>query len=136
MKSVFFYGLFMDPDLLRDKGLNPGVCEPAQLAGYGLRIGARATLVKSESERACGSVIELDEKELETLYGDESVADYLPERVLASSIHGDPVPALCYILPSARLRGANGAYARSLAIVARKLDLPTEYIREIETWIK
>jgi hypothetical protein len=45
MKSVFFYGLFMDPDLLKDKGLNPGASEPAQLAGYGLKIGARATLV-------------------------------------------------------------------------------------------
>lgn len=136
MKSVFFYGLFMDPDLLRDKGLSPIACEAAQLAGYGLRIGARATLEKSRALRTYGSVIQLDEKELETLYSDESVADYLPERVIASSVHGDPMPALCYILPPAQLRGQNGTYARSLAIAARKLDLPAEYISEIETWIK
>lgn len=126
----------MDPDLLKDKGLNPGACEPAQLTGYGLRIGARATLEKSVAERTYGAVVQVDEKELETLYSDESVADYLPERVIASSMHGNPMPALCYILPPAQLRGQNRTYARSLAIAAGKLDLPAEYIREIETWIK
>lgn len=39
MKSVFFYGLFMDQELLKAKGLNPANPRLAYVAGYGLRIG-------------------------------------------------------------------------------------------------
>lgn len=136
MKSVFFYGLFMDVGLLKDKGLNPVACEPAQLSGYGLRIGTRASLVKSDAERVYGSVIQLDANEIDTLYSENSVADYIPEPVVASSMRGDPLAAICYILPSDRLDGQNRAYAEALAKVARKTGLPADYIREIESWIK
>ncbi len=50
----FFYGLFMDSEVLRDSqvmGVNP---RRAYVDGYALRIGRRATLVPSSGARAYG----------------------------------------------------------------------------------
>ncbi|MGI9305084.1 MAG: hypothetical protein ACR2RB_20615 [Gammaproteobacteria bacterium] len=54
--NVFFYGLFMDMDLLREQGLQPDDPRQARLDGYGLRIGERATLVASQREQVFGIV--------------------------------------------------------------------------------
>jgi hypothetical protein len=43
--SVFFYGLFMDEELLRAKGVQPRSPRQACIRGFALRIGQRATLV-------------------------------------------------------------------------------------------
>lgn len=43
--NVFFYGLFMDQQLLEAKGVYPTDIRAAVLEGYALRIGARAALV-------------------------------------------------------------------------------------------
>ena len=136
MKAIFFYGLFMDGDLLKEKGLKPLSPRLAYVTGYGLRIGERATLEKSASERAYGSVIELSKEELEILYGDKSVADYIPEQLVATDLQGRSIAAVSYILPMDKLSGSNEEYAISLAIAARKIGLPEEYIGEIETWIE
>jgi hypothetical protein len=136
MKSVFFYGLFMDVDLLKEKGLNPSSAKLAHVAGYGLRVGDRATLMQSGQERSYGSVIQLDEEEIEILYGDRSVEDYIPEKVTAIDANGSTLAAVSYILPISKLSGENRGYAKSLAVVAKKIGLPDEYIDEIEKWTK
>jgi hypothetical protein len=43
--DVFFYGLFMDDALLREKGLNPERPRIAWVENFCLVIGARATMV-------------------------------------------------------------------------------------------
>jgi hypothetical protein len=45
--EVFFYGLSMDEELLRGKGLEPEGGEIAAIDGFALRIGQRAALVQS-----------------------------------------------------------------------------------------
>jgi hypothetical protein len=134
MKSVFFYGLFMDEDLLKEKGLNPSAATISYVTGYGLRIGERATLMQSSQQRSYGSVIQLDEEDIEILYGDKSVEDYVPEEVTAIDTNGSTIAAVSYILPISKLYGQNREYAKSLAVVARKIGLPAQYIDEIEKW--
>jgi len=136
MKTVFFYGLFMDADLLKEKGLHPSATKMALVAGYGLRIGERATLIPSHREQAYGAVIQLSEAELGILYGDTSVEDYFPEEVTVTDNNGTRLAAVSYILPLEKLTGQNSGYAKSLAVIARKTGLPEEYVAEIETWIK
>ena len=126
----------MDTDLLTRKGLNPEAPEPAKLTGYGLRIGDRATLEESAGERVFGVVIRLPEKDREQLYGEESVADYIPVKVVATGFAGTEIPAICYLLPMQQLAGQNRAYAASLAEVASKIGLPGEYVKEILNWAK
>ncbi len=136
LKSVFFYGLFMDENLLKEKGLNPLGAKLAHIDGYGLRIGERATLTKSALERSYGTVIQVSEEELGILYDDESVVGYFPEKVTAADTEGSTLKAVSYILPMEKLSRKNSKYAKALSIVARKIGLPEEYVREVETWIK
>ena len=135
MESVFFYGLFMDADLLTEKGLHPRNSRLAYLTGYGLRIGARATLEYSKKERVFGSIIQLHREELEKLYSDKSVMDYIPRQMVANDMEGNPVAAISYILPMRNVAGSNAGYAGSLSIAARKIGLPEDNIKEIEAWI-
>lgn len=44
--DVFFYGLFMDAELLRSKGAFPVNIRRAGVPGFELRIGERATLLR------------------------------------------------------------------------------------------
>lgn len=125
----------MDEALLEEKNLHPLAAKISCLTGYGLRIGERATLVKSSHERTHGMVIQLHEDEVEKLYQDKSVADYIPVEVSATDANGAMLAATAYILPDSNLSGQNREYAKSLAAVAKKVGLPEEYIREVESWI-
>ena len=134
-KPVFFYGLFMDEQLLKEKGLCPRNVRCAYADAYQLRIGARATLAPQEGACAYGTVVELNESEVQTLYQDESVKDYVPQRVQAHTVRGDTLDAIAYILSAEKLAGNNAEYAVELANVAKKLNLPDFYVTEIESWV-
>jgi Gamma-glutamyl cyclotransferase, AIG2-like len=94
--DAFFYGLFMDADLLREMGATPFDPRPAFVDGFALRIGQRATLVALAGARAYGMVIALTRPELERLYAAPGLEQYRPEAVLAQLLAGTAVPALCY----------------------------------------
>lgn len=131
---VFFYGLFMDLDLLRSQGLDPQGPTVVRVDDYGLRIGARATLVAAPGERAWGVAATLAVDELESLYSEASVADYRPEPVDVVDRDGQVSKAHVYNLPGEELAGRNRDYALKLVATASRLGLPPEYLDEIETW--
>jgi len=128
--DVFFYGLFMDADLLRDEyGVAPVNPRRAFVDGFELRIGRRSTLVPRPAARAYGTVVALSHPELERLYSGPGLEPYRPEAVLARPLDGEPVPALCYCLPEAPPPDErNPEYAERLARALRKLDFPQEYV--------
>ena len=129
--EVFFYGLFMDMRLLRERGLHPANPRHAWVDGFALRIGERATLVPA-SGRVHGILATLPEAELTALYSDPSVAGYRAEMVTAHVDAATPVGASCYNLPADTALGpANSRYATRLADLAHELDLPQEYVRRI-----
>lgn len=130
--DVFFYGLFMDEELLRARGLAPADMELAVVDGFALRIGERATLVPAPGNRVHGVVLSLTLSELDRLYAEPSVSAYRPEAVLARLASGGVIAALCYNLPQAPLPSErNPAYADKLRAVARKVGLPPEYTESI-----
>jgi hypothetical protein len=127
--DAFFYGLFMDADLLRSKGLEPKDPELASVAGFSLRIGQRAALVPDGSSRVHGVVMSLTLAELERLYAEPSVREYKPQAVLAELAAGGVTAALCYnlpVAPSADQR--NPEYAVQLRAVGQKVGLPADYL--------
>ena len=131
--DVFFYGLFMDADLFEAKGLRPRDPRRARIEGYGLRIGERATLVPAADEMAHGVVMALTEDELARLYAEPSVSDYRSELVEARLDDGRPLTVACYLLPKELAGGeVNRQYAAELAELVRRLELPAEYVAEIE----
>jgi hypothetical protein len=130
--DVFFYGLFMDRAMLQAKGVAPMELRPAELPGFELRIGERATLVTSNAGRVHGMLASLPHAELERLYSDPSLKDYRPEAVIVNTPGGDPVPALCYNLvelPSDQEH--NPEYAARLRTLAEQLGFPADYVASI-----
>ena len=131
--DVFFYGLFMDDTLLRDKGINPRNRRTAFVENFALMIGARATLVPCSGRTAHGVVFSLTHGEVEALYGEASVNVYRPEAVLAQLADGSVIPALCFNLPVPPLEEErNPQYASKLRELAEKIGLPSGYVSSIE----
>jgi Gamma-glutamyl cyclotransferase, AIG2-like len=92
--EVFFYGLFMDEELLRGKGLEPEGGEIAAIDGFALRIGQRAALVPTPGAKVYGLVFSLTPRsELDRLYSESSVQAYKPQAVLAHLASGGVVAA-------------------------------------------
>ena len=129
--EVFFYGLFMDRDILLKNGVNPVNPRTACLNGYALKIGNRASLLPSEGAKSWGVVMTVEEQAMKALYAEASVADYIPESVVVVTEDGQRIEAICYNLPAHLMTGTNEAYARSLYELACKLKFPGEYLDEI-----
>ena len=128
----FFYGLFMDSDILRESQVVAVSPRRAYVDGYVLRIGRRATLVPTPGARAYGMVFSLTHDELEKLYAAPGLERYRPEAILAHSMEGETLPALCYNLREAPGPDeANTEYAARLRAVLGKLEFPPEYIASI-----
>ena len=126
---MFFYGLFMDEDVLRAQGVAPEDLRLAWVDGVALRIGKRATLVSIQSGRVHGLVMSLTAVELQHLYSQPGLEAYRPQAVLAHLADGSVVAALCYNLVESLAPGeANPEYATKLRAVARKVGLPEDYI--------
>ena len=129
----FFYGLFMDVQVLRQAGTNPSNVRRAYVAGFSLRIGQRATLVPSPGSRAYGMLIALTHTELERLYGAPGLELYRPEAVIAHSLEGETIPALCYNLVQApEPHERNPEYVKRLRETLENLGFPTEYIASVK----
>jgi hypothetical protein len=129
---AFFYGLFMDIDILRASKVTPVNPRRAYVDDFALRIGQRATLLPLAGARAYGMVFALTHPDLERLYTAPGLEQYRPEAVLARPLEGQPVPALCYNLREApRPDERNPEYATRLQRVLGKLDFPPAYVASV-----
>jgi hypothetical protein len=123
--DVFFYGLFMDAQLLRQAGVNPSNLRRGYVTDFALRIGQRATLVPFPGGRADGMLVALTHFELDQLYGAPGLEAYRPEAVLAHTLEGEAIPALCYnLLQAPEPHERNPEYAERLQSVLESLGFP------------
>lgn len=130
--DIFFYGLFMDEALLKEKGLSPQNQRLAEVENFKLVIGERATLVRSSMESVYGVLFSLTQAEIDSLYADPSVRQYRPEPVSARLRNGEIVAAVCFNLPQAPApTERNPQYAARLKELAQRLGLPAEYVARI-----
>ena len=130
--TVFFYGLFMDESLLREKGLSPAGRRPACVENFRLVIGGRATLVPSAGGEVHGVLFSLTHAEVDALYSEASVSAYRPEALCAQLADGTAVPALCFNLTAEPPAGErNPRYAAQLRRLAARLGLPPDYVSSI-----
>ncbi|HSD73951.1 MAG TPA: gamma-glutamylcyclotransferase family protein [Steroidobacteraceae bacterium] len=129
--DVFFYGLFMDADVLRESQVDAVDARRAFAEGYALRIGRRATLIPFAGKRAYGMVFALTESELERLYTAPGLEQYRPEPLLVQTEDGKTLPVLCYVCPRPQPGEANADYAARLRAVLEKLKFPREYVSSV-----
>jgi Gamma-glutamyl cyclotransferase, AIG2-like len=131
--DVFFYGLFMDEDLLQSKGVKPTRLRPGAVSGFRLGIGNRATLVPSQSDRVFGLLASVSHADLERLYSEPGLLAYRPEGVLVDLPNGEVLAALCFNLPEPPSDDErNSDYASKLRSLAERLNFPAEYVASIQ----
>lgn len=126
--DVFFYGLFMDAERLRAKGINPHNSRIASVRDFQLIVGNRATLAPSSGATVYGVLSSLTHSEMDRLYSEPSVSEYRAEAVLALTDAG-AVAALCFNLPTApQPDERNSEYADELKALAERIGLPKMYV--------
>ena len=69
--DTFFYGLFMDGQVLKDAGVTPRSARKASAGGFALSIGKRATLVRTRGSIAWGMVYALTPDERNPDYAEK-----------------------------------------------------------------
>jgi len=130
--DAFFYGLFMDREVLRKVGVEPLDPRRAYVEEFSLHIGQRATLMPFPGGRAYGMLFGLKHSELDRLYAGPGLEQYRPEAVLARPLDGPPTPALCYNLREApRTHDRNPEYAARLQRALSVLEFPAEYVASV-----
>jgi hypothetical protein len=122
--SVFFYGLYMDPDVLKGKNVEPRDGRPAVAEGYSLRIGQKATLLRMRGAAASGMVYSITHAELDRLYWGAGLTEYRAEPLLVRTLDGEFIPAVCCnLLQAPAEHEENPEYAQSLREAMIRADL-------------
>ncbi len=133
--GVFFYGSYINMDVLREVEYSPEKFEVARLAGFDICIRPRANLTRSNQHSVYGILATGRHAELGRLYvhaKDVLGETYLPEAVLAETLDGKWQPALCYICPDMAPRAATNDYIDRIVTPARKYGFPDWYVERLE----
>ena len=134
---VFFYGSYMNFEVLREVNLVLEKWEVARLDGFEISIAPRANLVRSDERCVYGIVATATHAELARLYThahDVLGEVYLPEAVLVHTEAGLWRPSLCYISPNMKPRPADRAYVDRIVTPAREFGFPDWYIARLESF--
>jgi hypothetical protein len=134
---VFFYGSYMNFDVLREVDLAPPQWAVARLIGFDITIAPRANLVASEFACVYGIVALAAHRELQRLYAhakDVLGETYLPQAVLTESLDGKWRPALCYLAAEMAPRPAAPDYVDRIVRPAKELGFPDWYIARLQSF--
>ena len=130
---VFFYGSFINREVLARGGLVSDRIEVARLWGFDIVIETLATLVRSDQRSVYGIVCETTHDELRSLYGQDWLGGtYLPYAVIVETDGGRLIPALCYIAPTRPPARPAADYLDWITGPAREYRFPDWYIERLE----
>ena len=135
---VFFYGTFMNPEVLARYGITARQVTPARVRDLGIYIRPRVNLISKKGESVYGGVVSVTHEELDRIYlglERDFGLKYLPEAVLAEPIDtsSESEPALCFIAAQMDPGPPDPQYVRELATCVRALNLPESYAVHIES---
>lgn len=134
---TFFYGSYMNFDVLREVNYMPQKWAVAKLSGFDNIIRPRANLIRSEQHCVYGIVATATHQELGRLYAhaqDILGEIYLPEAVLVETSDNKWLPALCYICPDMKPRPAARDYVDRIIKPAQTFGFPEWYIKHLESF--
>ena len=134
---TFFYGSYMNLDVLKEVDFIPERWQVARLYGFDILIQPRANLIRSDQHSVYGVVATGTHPELERLYTyAKGVLGeiYLPQAVMVETLEGMWLPSLCYICPKMDPRPAAKDYVDRIIKPARELGFPDWYIARLESF--
>ena len=127
LHDVFFYGLYMDPDVLKQKGVEPRNPRRAVLSNFVLKIGNKAALLRAKGQSSHGIVYALTRAEFNQLYSGPELAGYQPEAV-SVKVGDQEIAALCFNLLEPLDSGVtNLEYSKKLKQAMNKLGVPVTF---------
>jgi hypothetical protein len=121
--NVFFYGLYMDPEILENAGVKPDNPRIGYVENYKLIIGNKATLLRAPGEKAYGVVYSLSHSDINKLYWGAGLNEYAAEALVAK-IGNEVIPVLCcnLIVPPNESE-SNPVYSEKLKASMKKLGI-------------
>ena len=134
---TFFYGSYINIDVLKEVDYVPAQYEVARLPGFDIIIRPLANLVRSDEHTVYGILATGTHAELERLYDHaENVlgGKYLPEAVLVQTLGGRWMPALTYIAPVLSGKPAAADYVERIAKPAEAYGFPSWYVERIKSF--
>jgi len=133
---TFFYGSFMNPDVLAKADVHPTEAQMGRLDGWDIKIAPRATLVPSDERSVFGVLAQLTHPDLEKLYAKDwfGFGTYLPEAVLVADSAGRFVPAISYIAWEMEGATPSAEYIHKVVSVAQQFKFPEWYINHIKSF--
>ena len=124
LQEVFFYGLYMDPEILKSKGVQPRNPRIASVKGYKLKIGNMVALLRSENSEANGLVYSLTHADIDTLYSKSGLDMYVSEAIMVTISTGETLAALtCNLLVPPEEHENNQEYREKLNLCMKKLNV-------------
>ena len=126
--DVFFYGLYMDPELLKAKNVEPRNPRVAKAENYIFRIGPRVTLLRKKGAVANGMLYSLTHAELHSLYWGIGLDEYGAEAIEVVAKE-TKLPALtCNLISPTEEIEENPEYTNKLLEVMERLKVPKKNI--------
>ena len=125
LNKVFFYGLYMDPEILKARGVEPRNPHKAVATGYRLRVGKMATLLKEKNAKAYGIVYELTHDDVNALYWGAGLDAYVAEALVVELEGGEQAIVLCCnLLEPPKEDESNPKYLDKLILCMEQLGVP------------
>lgn len=135
--KVFFYGSYINVNVLKEVNINLKTWEVAKLSGYDIKIEPRANLILSDQYCVYGIITQITHNELSRLYThakDILGETYLPEAVLVETKDNKLLPALCYIAPEMLAKPASNDYIDRIVNPSKEYGFPHWYISRLESF--
>jgi len=134
---VFFYGSYINPEVLREVDFVPEHTEVVSLRGFDIRFAPLANLVPSEPATVYGILADASHVELDRLYAharDVLGGTYLPRAVAVETRDERIVPALCYIAEEMDGSPPDPAYLERILKPARAYGFPGWYLERLASF--
>jgi hypothetical protein len=130
--KIFFYGSFMDLEVLRTLRVVPKTFETAELKNWSITFSPMATLVQSKGDSVYGTIAELSRDEVRMLYTEGDLKRYYPVDITVSTKGNERVPVLCYISKSGTGQKPSVQYLQRVIQAAKTLGFPPTYLAKLE----
>lgn len=124
LHEVFFYGLYMDPDVLHQKNVEPRNPRIGKVEDLELRIGNRATLLRSPGKSTYGILYSLTHSEINTLYWGAGLKEYAPEAVIVKAGDKQIAALCCNLVVPPEKEESNAEYEEKLMRTMKRLGVP------------
>ncbi len=136
--DVFFYGSYINFEVLEEVDIMPRPYEVCRVNGFRLTISPLANLVPDPQGSTYGILTKLSHPELECLYNEHARGKlggiYLPEAVLVYQSNGIYTPALTYISHDMPPAKTDPAYVARIYGPAEKYGFPKWYLAHIASF--